>query len=154
MEKTKKKIEDENDIIRRLLDDTSEGDRLLKVKRQLKNKFFREYILDKYEHKCQECGSDGKKPHKNKHGKEKPNPLHIHHVDYDWECPYHLPRKHPLRVHYGTGVVSDCKKCANTDKKRFYTCVDKCIVLCSFCHYKAHLKQKKEIGTWIKKKNN
>lgn len=130
---------DELAVIESLLEHNPVGNRRLKVRRQFKSDFFRKKVYEKFGNVCASCGADGKKPYVTKKGKEKNNPLVIHHIHYDWDCPY-------KRLFHDT-----CRICFSKHKEKFNECLDNCILLCDVCHYKIHYTMQKTTGDWIGK---
>lgn len=139
--KMKLKLDNKTDLIlKKLLKNNDSGERNLKVKRQMKNEFFRDKVFDIFIHKCDICGTDGTKPYIIKKGKEKNNPLVIHHKKYDWKYPY----EKDVRI--------NCKDCFIEQPKEIYKeCLNNCVLLCDMCHYKLHTKLQRETGSWIEK---
>lgn len=124
-------------LIDKLLGDNEVGKRQLRVRRQFKNSFFRKKVREKHKNRCAKCRTDGKIPYITKKGKKKNNPLVMHHIGYDWDCPHEK------------GLNFDCVSCYNKNRISFDICLNNCILLCDMCHYKLHLNLKKETGNWL-----
>lgn len=124
-------------LMNKLLKDNETGMRQNKVRRQLKNKYFRLQIYKKYNERCAECEKHALeiKAISKKDGKQ--NYLTIHHKKYNWKCPYIDKPKF------------NCARCSEKYPGLFKYCFNNCVLLCWKCHYKLHRQMLEDKGKFI-----